>query len=116
MRVGDREIPYSLVTGIDLTSWRRRGDRGEHRPDVPALANHQPADFRADPADRAERMGRARTVARPGDLLAMDFYVWEDPGQLASRMLEFMVAGSCRLAKAAAILRPTILASAIRPA
>src|SRR5687768_14646037 len=65
LRVGDREIPYSLVTAMDsaisgegivLSEWAAT-DRG----------------------------------AKPGDALTMEYYVWEDPGQLVTRSTELRV-------------------------
>jgi ABC-type lipoprotein release transport system permease subunit len=65
MRVGDREVPYSLVTavesvtdGIVLNEWAAR-----------------------------------ELNARPGDQLTMDYYLFEDPGQLAERTATFRVSG-----------------------
>jgi ABC-type lipoprotein release transport system permease subunit len=65
LRVGDREIPYSLVTAMDsatsgegivLTEWA------------------------------ATDLG-----AKPGHALTMEYYVWEDPGQLVTRSTELRV-------------------------
>jgi putative ABC transport system permease protein len=64
-RLGDREIPYSLVSALDrattgdgivLTGWA------------------------------ADELG-----ARPGDLLTMEYYAWEEPGQLVTRSTELRV-------------------------
>jgi ABC-type lipoprotein release transport system permease subunit len=65
LRIGDREIPYSLVTAMDsagsgdgivLTEWA------------------------------ATDLG-----AKPGDALTMEYYVWEEPGQLVTRRTELRV-------------------------
>ena len=65
LRVGDREIPYSLVTAMDsaisgdgivLTEWA------------------------------ATDLG-----SKPGDALTMEYYVWEEPGQLVTRSTELRV-------------------------
>jgi putative ABC transport system permease protein len=64
MKVGSREIPYSLVTAMKL-------------PDASGIALNEWA---------------ARELqARPGDKLTMDYWLWEEPGQLSTRTTEFQV-------------------------
>lgn len=79
MRIGDREVPYSLVTGLDLAivapqaalDWR---DQNGQR--TPIVLN-----------DWAAR----DLSAKPGDVLSMDYYIWEDPGRLVTRSADFEV-------------------------
>jgi len=59
LRIGDREIPYSLVTAMDAAT----------ASDGIVLAEWA-----------AEELG-----ARPGDLVTLEYYVWEEPGQLVTR-------------------------------
>ena len=67
LRVGNREVPYSLVTAI--------GEPVAGSP-VPIVLN-----------DWASR----DLQAKPGDTLSMDYFVWEEPGQLVTRTSEFRV-------------------------
>jgi ABC-type lipoprotein release transport system permease subunit len=68
LRIGDREVPYSLVTAMEMT------DAGAGTP--PIVLN-----------DWAARDLRAR----PGDVLTMEYFLWEEPGQLVTRAAEFRV-------------------------
>jgi ABC-type lipoprotein release transport system permease subunit len=68
-RVGDREVPYSVVTGIESV-----------RPAT------------ADPAPIVLTDWAARDLnAKAGDKLTMEYFYWEDPGQLVTRTAEFRV-------------------------
>jgi ABC-type antimicrobial peptide transport system permease subunit len=70
LRIGSREVPYSVVTAIDS----------------PGLA---PSSARAPIAlnDWASR----DLNAKPGDMLSMEYFLWEEPGQLVTRTAEFRV-------------------------
>jgi putative ABC transport system permease protein len=67
LRIGDREIPYSLVTATDLLPIP---------PDGIVLNEWAASDLRA----------------RAGDALVMDYFAWEEPGQLATRSAPLRVA------------------------
>jgi len=70
MKVGSREIPYSLVTAMDL----------------PELAS-------SDPPPIALNEWAARNLqAKPGDILSMEYFLWEEPGQLTTHTAAFRVA------------------------
>ncbi|HKE85900.1 MAG TPA: ABC transporter permease [Vicinamibacterales bacterium] len=77
LRVGDRDIPYSLVTA---TEWGRESffpdGREKMTPDPIALTDWAATDLHA----------------RVGDPLTMDYYAWEEPGQLVTRSTMFRVA------------------------
>src|SRR5262245_51758128 len=83
IRDGDREIPYSLVSALDLATLpappslapptirpsarpRRSASGGEAEPPNAIVLNHWAADD---------------LRARVGDTISMDYYVWEDPGR-----------------------------------
>jgi putative ABC transport system permease protein len=69
MRIGDREVPYSLVTAMEVA--------------VTSIGSSAPIVLN----DWAARdLG-----AKPGDTLSMDYFVWEEPGQLVTRTAEFRV-------------------------
>jgi putative ABC transport system permease protein len=86
MRAGDREIPYSLVTAIDLES-------------VAGPIQLRPSD--RPPVVLNDWAARQLAVG-PGDDLTMEYYVWEEPGRLATRSTQFAVAAVVPLAGAAA--------------
>jgi ABC-type lipoprotein release transport system permease subunit len=75
LRIGDREVPYSLVTALDLPTV------------APTLA---PA--AAEPAIVLNEWAASDLRARPGDLLTLEYYLWEDPGRLVTRSADFRVA------------------------
>jgi putative ABC transport system permease protein len=84
MRSGDREIPYSLVTAMDLDAI------------APVVApQERPSIILNDWA--------ARDLAiKIGDPLTLEYYVWEEPGRLATRTADFQVAAIVPIAGAAA--------------
>jgi len=77
LRIGDRDIPYSLVTAMDLH----------------AIAPAAVASADKVPAIVLNRWAATELGANVGDPVAMEYYVWEDPGQLVTRSAEFRVAG-----------------------
>ena len=76
MRVGDREVPYSLVTALDLRAVA---------PDLLPGPDSVPAIVLNDWAARDLQ-------AMTGDAVTMEYFVWEEPGRLVTRMAEFRVA------------------------
>lgn len=92
LRVGDREVPYSLVTGRLPQHTPGWTDFNQHDPGVSLIVLN---------AWLAEELH-----ARQGDRLSMDYYVWEDVGRLATRQAEFVVAGVVPMAANGADLAP----------
>lgn len=78
IRVGDREVPYSLVAAID-------------RP-APA-AERLPAADEAMPPIMLNAWAASDLEAKVGDPVALDYYVWEEPGRLVTRSATFRLAG-----------------------
>jgi putative ABC transport system permease protein len=76
LRRGDREVPYSLVTAIDL------------RAIAPVVS---PAPESTIPPIVLNDWAARELQAAVGDRVTMDYYVWEEPGQLATRSTEFRV-------------------------
>jgi putative ABC transport system permease protein len=76
LRRGDREIPYSLVTAIDLQAV------------APGLAPQAGANSPIVLNDWAAR----ELAARPGDAVTLEYYLWEEPGRLVTESATFQVA------------------------
>ena len=76
MRVGDREIPYSLVTAMDSAMIVRTLP--------PVVSSSENAIVLTEWS--ATELGATR-----GDVVTMEYYVWEEPGQLATRTAQFRV-------------------------
>jgi ABC-type lipoprotein release transport system permease subunit len=77
LRVGEREIPYSLVTAMDL------------RMVAPAVV----ASPSTEPPIVLNNWAAAELKAQAGDRISMEYYLWEEPGQLVTRTAVFRVAG-----------------------
>src|SRR5262249_46646873 len=68
IKSGDREVPYSLVTALDLGTVGTTTAAGAE--DRPIVINDW----------TARELG-----VHVGDPVSLDFYVWEDPGRLVTR-------------------------------
>jgi hypothetical protein len=76
LRANDREIPYSLVTAIDLEAV------------APALAAAG-----SDPPLVLNEWAARELQASPGAPVTMEYYRWEDSGRLVTRTAAFRLAG-----------------------
>jgi hypothetical protein len=86
IRLGDRTIPYSLVTAIELETIVP----GFRRPDAslpPIVLN----DWAAKDLN-----------SKVGDRVTLEYFVWEDPGQLATKTASFVLAAIVPMTGAAA--------------
>jgi ABC-type lipoprotein release transport system permease subunit len=81
IRSGNREIPYSVISALDLTATgllaRPRAQSPEPNAADPIVLNTWAANALS---------------AYPGDLVSVDYYLWETEGRLATRRAEFRVA------------------------
>jgi putative ABC transport system permease protein len=88
MRSGERTIPYSLVTAIDLRAIGVGAEAAQPRAGKPPIVINDWA---------------ARDLAvKPGDPLTLEYFLWEDPGRLITRAADFTVAAVVPIAGAAA--------------
>ena len=79
IRIGRREIPYSLITALD-------------RPPAPA----------ADDSITLNEWAARDLGAKPGDTVTLDYYVWKSEGHLDTATAQFRVAQIVPIAGAAA--------------
>jgi putative ABC transport system permease protein len=83
--IGNRTIPYSLVSAVD-----RPGNAGNPGPDN----RRPPADMSAArPPIWLNEWAAADLRARPGDRVTLDYHIWSDDGGLLTRSAEFVYAG-----------------------
>ncbi len=75
IRIGQQEIPYSLVTGIE--GGAAEGLRHNSSDQIPPMMLNEWAARDLD--------------ARVGDDLEIDYYVWQEPGELLTRTARFRV-------------------------
>ena len=97
IRVGDRQIPYSLVSGINLRAlsiFERRP------PDTSAQTNHagkldlgEPLKWLSPDSIVFNEWTARQLNAKPGDTAQLDFYLWDAAGGLRTDSARFMVAG-----------------------
>jgi ABC-type lipoprotein release transport system permease subunit len=86
LRASGREVPYSLVTALDLRAIAPDAAVPPVKdPDIPIVLNQWAAD---------------ELQARTGDRLTMEYFVWEEPGQLVTRTADFRVTGIVPIAAA----------------
>lgn len=78
LRVGDRQVPYSLVAGLDLSTLGPGFARGGSGSAPVIILNEWTA---------------KELSARVGDRLTLEYYLWQDPGQLVTKTTEFHVGG-----------------------
>jgi ABC-type lipoprotein release transport system permease subunit len=86
IRSGDRQIPYSLVTAVELTEI------------VPGLQSEETS---LPPIVLNEWAARA-LAAKHDDRVTLEYEVWEDPGRLSPRTASFYVAAIVPIAGLAA--------------
>jgi putative ABC transport system permease protein len=88
LRVRDRAVPYSLVSGLDTHSYAAlAGPEPEPPPRAPILLNDW----------AARELG-----ASHGDTVSLDYLVWKDEGGLETRTADFRLSGVVPLLGAAA--------------
>jgi hypothetical protein len=81
LRVGDREIPYSLVTALDLSTVQQ--------PSQPPPTHSSDTKGSVVLNDWAAK----ELQARAGDSVTMEYYAWEEPGRLVTRTTTLDVSG-----------------------
>ncbi|HXG65038.1 MAG TPA: FtsX-like permease family protein [Blastocatellia bacterium] len=96
MRVGQREVPYSLITALDRESYARL--KGGHT--TPATT--QPATAQSFPPILLNDWAASDLGAKPGDELTIEYYVWLDEGRLDTRTARFRIDGIIPIKGAAA--------------
>ena len=105
LRSGDRQVPYSLVTAIDLSaivgepSPARRPQTA--RPSTGSGRASGVALHQTPPIVLNEWAARDLAV-RAGDPLTLEYYLWEEPGRLVTRTAEFQIAAVVPIEGAAA--------------
>jgi putative ABC transport system permease protein len=95
LRSGDRQVPYSLVTAMDLSMVA---------PGLTAASAASPANPPGavrDPIVINDWTARELAV-KAGDPLTLDYYVWREPGYLETRSAAFVVAAIVPITGAAA--------------
>ncbi len=93
LRRDDFEIPYSLVTAIDLGTVAPSVFPTAAPTTAPTTAPTVTLTPAAAPPIVLNQWAATELQARAGDAVTMEYYLWEEPGQLVTRTGEFRVAG-----------------------
>ncbi|MEO6239066.1 MAG: FtsX-like permease family protein, partial [Vicinamibacterales bacterium] len=93
IRSGDRQVPYSLVTAISAP---------EIAPELTRASTVDPDASRMPPPIVLNDWTARQLAVKPGDPVFLDYYVWQEPGALATRSAEFKLAAIVPIAGAAA--------------
>ena len=96
IRLGDREVPYSLLTALDLDAITLAPSSQFPVP------SSQPLAPSPQPPIVLNEWAADDLAATPGDLVSIEYYEWRDEGLLLTREAEFRVAGVVPLEGAAA--------------
>ncbi|MAM83156.1 MAG: hypothetical protein CL472_00550 [Acidobacteria bacterium] len=95
LRLGSREVPYSLVTGVDFPSFSALSSNARRRSGLWPEALEYPPILLNEWA--ARDLG-----ARQGDIIEAEYYVWDDAGRLITRQSDFQLYGVLPIAGDAA--------------
>ena len=95
LSLGPRDVPYSLVTGVDFSSFSALSSRAQRRSGLWPEALEYPPILLNEWAVRD--LG-----ARQGDIISAEYYVWEDTGSLVTRQADFQLHGVLSIAGDAA--------------
>jgi putative ABC transport system permease protein len=77
IRVGDREVPYSVVTAMDQNSLWSPASAAASMAHHPIVLNEWTA---------------RDLKARPGDTVTLDYYLWHEEGRLTTAQAQFTLA------------------------
>ena len=86
IRSGSREIPYSLVTAIDRKGYEQLQRGATRKAPQPSLSASLPAIMLNDWSARD-------LAARVGQIVSLEYYVWEEQGRLLTRRAQFQLTG-----------------------
>jgi putative ABC transport system permease protein len=78
IRIGERSVAYSVVTALEDEDWKAVGDASAHAEPPPVVLGTWAAED---------------LLARPGQDVDLEYYVWEEEGRLATRTTRFRLQG-----------------------
>ncbi|HEV7891956.1 MAG TPA: ABC transporter permease [Pyrinomonadaceae bacterium] len=95
IRVGNREVPYSLVTAFDEEAFGRLvgAAANDESVAVGTRAHSSSVDGKSLPPAVLNEWAARELNANTGDVVSFEYYVWEESGRLSTRSAEFRLAG-----------------------
>ncbi|MBL8187270.1 MAG: ABC transporter permease, partial [Acidobacteria bacterium] len=98
IRLGDKEIPYSLITAVDEINLHRLPGQTQdalskriHESIPGGIENNDPSDFDLPPKLFLNDWAARNLGAKPGDELTFEYYVWKEEGRLDTGQAKFKV-------------------------
>jgi putative ABC transport system permease protein len=92
IRSGERAIPYSLVTGVDVAVWETLRDAADDDQTLSQAVRGTAAGVRSPegvPPIILNEWAARDLGARIGDPIALDYFIWHEGGRLETRTSEF---------------------------
>lgn len=89
IRLGEGEVPYSIVTAINPEAFEVMHHHYGHGPGP--IADSVSADVVALPPIVLNQWAASDLNAKRGDKVTLEYYLWEDNGRLQTRSADFMV-------------------------
>lgn len=100
IRLGDKEIPYSLITAVDEINLHRLPGQTQdalikriHESIPGGIENNDPSDFDLPPKLFLNDWAARNLGAKPGDELTFEYYVWKEEGQLNTIQVKLKLDG-----------------------
>ncbi len=93
IRSGSREIPYSLVTAIDRKGYEQLQRGATRKAPQPSPSASLPAPSASLPTIVLNDWSARDLAARVGQIVSLEYYVWEEQGRLLTRRAQFQLTG-----------------------
>ena len=93
IRSGSREIPYSLVTAMDRKSYEQLQRGATRKAPQPSPSASLPAPSASLPPIVLNDWSARDLAARVGQIVSLEYYVWEEQGRLLTRRAQFQLTG-----------------------
>ena len=93
IRSGSREIPYSLVTAIDRKGYEQLQRGATRKASQSSPSASLPAPSASLPPIVLNDWAAHDLAARVGQIVSLEYYVWEQQGRLLTRRAQFQLAG-----------------------
>ena len=91
INLGERSIPYSLVTALDEESFRGLADSTVDKT-AQTQSDAQQSSVKPESPIILNEWAARDLGAKPGDLISIDYYLWHEGGRLETKSTNFYLA------------------------